>query len=127
MNERPKPVATVMPVDDSYKGKMLVTSREQSYKLSQIACLSLQTADMMWVCVAFDADDPNAIWEVMVRHPWMQAPREPNSYPAWSLGALWRLCDEEKLVFETGRDSAETVLDALVERILKSYPKQSSK
>ncbi len=77
-------------------------------------------ADMLWMPVTFEPDDPNCVWEVNKRQLWF-ADDIPDSVPAWSLSALWDMVRARKKVFQFDTDMrAEEVLSLLVDAIANS-------
>lgn len=91
---------------------MIATTIEQS-KLLLAAGFSPQEADMVYYGI------DKTQFPVIIPMDYVRfIPRDSGSIPAWSFGALWDLCKEFHLVFDTGDDSAGKVMETMVKRLI---------
>jgi hypothetical protein len=91
---------------------MIATTIEQS-KLLLAAGFSPQEADMVYYGI------DKTQFPVIIPMDYVRfIPRDSGSIPAWSLGALWNLCNEYCMVFDTQEDTAEQVIETMVTRLI---------
>ena len=93
---------------------MIATSIEMSRALLD-AGISPETADMMWE-QHFEYQPP---FLTVKPHTTLGKYFISHAIHAWSLSALWNLCKDKQLNFDTDMDSAEEVMQTLVNELTK--------
>ena len=92
---------------------MIGTTIEQSKRLIEAGYLP-ETADMHWF--------------LGVETPMLYATRcfyysgQEFVVPAWSLGALWDLCEDYNLSFSTQEDRTDGIIETLVRKLVDKSP-----
>lgn len=96
------------------------TTIEQGKQLLNAGYL-LETADAFWL------RHPDFRGEYRLMHApvtsWnVFTERVEDCVPAWSLAALWDLCEDLPLSFSTMEDRADAVIDTLVDKLIETSP-----
>lgn len=96
------------------------TTIEQGKRLLDAGYLP-ETADALWVrhrifnsgpiCILA----PSSSWNILSEDLY-------DNVPAWSLAALWDLCEDLPLSFSTMEDRADAVIDTLVDKLIETSP-----
>lgn len=93
------------------------TNIEQGQQLLNAGYLP-ETADSFWLRHPDFRGEYRLMYEQVTS--WnVFTERAEDCVPAWSLGALWDMCDGVELSFSTGEDRAAYILDALVKKLIE--------
>lgn len=94
------------------------TTFEQSEQLLNAGYLP-ETADAFWLRRPdFNGErklmcSPVSSWNALTERP-------EDCVPAWSLSALWDLCEDLSLSFSTREDRSEGIIDTLVKKLIEN-------
>lgn len=95
-----------------------MTNIEQGQLLLNAGYLP-ETADACWLRLPIFGGEyrlvygPVTSWNVFTE-------RAEDRVPAWSLGALWEMCDGVELSFSTREDRAEDIVNTLVKKLVET-------
>lgn len=97
---------------------MIYTTNIEQGQLLLNAGYLWETADAFWVSRPFAGDHVLVFGRLTSWN--LFAERKEDCIPAWSLGALWEMCDGVELSFSTREDRAEDIVNTLVKKLVET-------